>query len=109
MVVAALAYSAISSVRRLRILAISGVVIALLFGITASWLQLRPWHTATEQANDLNQELTRLIPPPPTLRSNVMTWYVENSPRTYEGAYVAHLAVGAARYFIAQKMPVSTK
>ncbi len=102
-VVAALLYSVVLSVRRRPLVAMSLTGVLLLLGIAACWAQLRPWHTATVQAEELNQELLRLVPPPASPRPNVMTWYVENSPHDYKGAYLVHLAVGVARYFIGER------
>jgi hypothetical protein len=98
-IAAALLYSAIVYARKLRPLAMSFVGLLLLLSIGACWAQLRPWHTATVQANEIDQELLRLIPPPATQRPNVMTWYAEDSPHNYKGAYLVHLALGMPRKY----------
>ena len=98
-VVAALLYSAIHYAKKWKSIALSSVGILLLLGIGVCWAQLRPWHTATVQVNELEQELLRLIPPPATPRSNVMTWYTEGSPHNYKGAYLVDLALGMQRAY----------
>jgi len=107
MIAAALLYSAIVATRRWRGWVMSLVGLLLLLSIATCWVQLRPWHTATVQANELEEELLRLIPPPATGQSNVMTWYTEDSPHDYKGAYLVHLALGMPRYFTGrQDVPV---
>ncbi len=96
--VAALLYSAVVRASRLRILKLSLLGVLLLLCIAASWAQLRTWHTATVQANELNQELARLIPPPSAPRPNGMTWYLEAPPREYKGAYLMDVSLPAARH-----------
>lgn len=75
----------------------------LLLCTAITWLQLRPWHTASVQSVELNQELLRLVPERPSPRRTLMTWNVTGLPHDYEGAYLPHLALGAARYYIAGK------
>jgi hypothetical protein len=102
-VAAALIYSVFSAARKWRLPAVFLLGAVALLSIATCWLQLRPWHTATVQANELNQELLRLIPPPTQPRANVMTWYVEDSPHDFKGAYLLHLAIGTARHFIGSR------
>lgn len=100
----ALLYSALRFMRKTwQVVGLSLVGALLLLSIGVCWLQLRPWHTATVQADDLNQELVRLIPPPEGRRPTYLTWYVQDPPHDYKGAYILHLAIGAARHFLANK------
>jgi hypothetical protein len=97
---AALMYSALVAAGKWRKPA--GVLLGFvaLLAIVACWVQLRPWHIATVQANELNQELLQVIPPPATPRSGVMIWHLETPPRDYKGAYLLDLAIGAARHVL---------
>jgi hypothetical protein len=68
------------------------------------WIQLLPWHTASVQAVDLNQELLSLVPP--QARPNGMVWYAEKLPDTYKGAYVFRQGLGNMRFLTSN--PIDT-
>jgi hypothetical protein len=100
---ATLVYAAITRVpTRWRPLAAAPVALALLACVGACWVYLRPWHTATVQAEEIEAELRRLVPPVEEQRSQPMIWYVQNAPDTYKGAYVLRLGMGNLRYFATQ-------
>ena len=102
-VVATLMHSLIASAQRWR-KGISILVGTLLFAsIVVCWVQLRPWYMATLQANNVDEDLAKLIPS--SLDSNNTTWYVENTPDNYKGAYVFRLGLGTTRYFTGGQRP----
>ncbi|HMA38042.1 MAG TPA: hypothetical protein VKY74_26570 [Chloroflexia bacterium] len=76
---------------------VGSLLIALLLAGSAvvTTVQLGPWRGASAQATALLQEIDRLIPPQP--RPSGMTWYVENPPDNYQGAYLFRLGLDAAR------------
>jgi hypothetical protein len=94
--VAAILYSAITSTPRTAPARLF-VASLLLLSIIACWLQLRPWHTATVQVNEIVQDLLHLIPSQP--RPNGLTWYVENVPARYKGVPVLLSGLGISRLF----------
>lgn len=96
--VAALLYELWQSLSWPRI-AYAPVISLLLLCTLATWLQLRPWHTATVIADQVNSDLLKLIPP--QQRPNGMVWYVLNNPSVYEGAYIFQLGLGNKRHFTA--------
>ncbi|MDQ6693251.1 MAG: hypothetical protein M3014_02345, partial [Chloroflexota bacterium] len=88
--VAALLYTAIQATKGARRKwAIGGAAMLLALAITFTWLQLRPWHTATVQLKVLTDELVAMITPMSPPRA--LVWYVENIPDTYEGAYLVRI------------------
>lgn len=95
--VAALLYSAITSVPRFRRSAIELVTALVTLAVVTCWIQLRPWHTATTQVNDLVGELLRLIPSHD--RPNGMIWYTEGVPHVYEGVPLLYSGLGISRIF----------
>ncbi|MBF6614066.1 MAG: hypothetical protein IVW55_13135 [Chloroflexi bacterium] len=97
--VAALLYEAISVARRWRSALIALTALLLLLSISTTWLQLRPWHTATVQRESIDAEISRLIPLPQQPRRGGMIWYVANQPDNYRGAYIERLGLGLARGF----------
>jgi hypothetical protein len=103
--IAVLLYQAALSLRRtrLRMLAPAAIGVLLALGVAASWLHLRPWHTATVQANEVVQELNRLIPPQGQWQG--LVWDATNIPDTYEGAYLFRMGLGELRYFTAGDDP----
>lgn len=93
---AILIHAAVTATKRHRRWALLGVGCLLALGMAACWVQLRPWHTTTVQAEELNRQLQVLIPPNPG-RSQGMTWYVENVPDNYKGAYIFRIGMGNMR------------
>ncbi|MDQ3929617.1 MAG: hypothetical protein M3328_10790, partial [Chloroflexota bacterium] len=95
-----LLYAALEAVkhRRSKMVGLGAVACILLLGIVASWVQLRPWHTASVIAEGINEQ-TRALVPPREDRSVGMTWYVEKLPDTYRGAYLYRLGMGLMRSF----------
>jgi len=100
--VAALLYELWQSLSWPRI-AYAPVISLLLLCTLATWLQLRPWHTATVIADQVNSDLLKIIPP--QQRPNGMVWYVVNNPSVYEGALILQLGMGNKRYFSAPDRP----
>jgi hypothetical protein len=94
--IAVLLYAAIKGVKWQRRWALSGVGCVLALSVFACWVQLRPWHTTTVQAEEINKQLQALIPTIPG-RPQGMTWYVENVPDNYEGAYLFRIGLGNMR------------
>ena len=85
-----------------------GVGALVLACVALCWIQLRPWHTASVQADDIQQQLLRLVPPQP--HANNPVWYSENMPPNYLGAPVFTIGAGAARMVIAGDMlPYDTR
>jgi hypothetical protein len=88
----------LASVRRWRPLVVGFIAAIILLSTSAAWLQLRPWHTASVQVNELVDGLVRLIPPQQH-RPNGMVWFVENTPTRYKGAPVLYSGLGISRLF----------
>ena len=63
-----------------------------------SWVQLRPWHTATVHADALERRLLALIPPEP--QAGKLIWYTQELPQLYQGAYSVGYFLGASRNFM---------
>lgn len=114
LLIAVLLYATCESLVRLRLLdaweavsrraiAYAGVAVLLLAGIVMCWQQLGPWHTATAQVEALNKELVALVPRPPG--SEGMTWYVQNVPETYKGAYLLRIGLEGLRYQATGEIP----
>ena len=97
-VVAVLLYAAISGVKR-RLVSLIVVGAILLMGVAASWLQLRPWQTASVQATELERDLLELIPAPAQPRPQPMLWFAQDTPDNYKGAYIFRLGLGGVRDF----------
>jgi hypothetical protein len=95
--VGALLYEAIAPAGRRRMLARILVGLLLVSSIAVCWAQIAPWHVASAQVNEINEELLRLIPA--QARPARMVWYVENMPDNYRGAYVQRLGLGVMRAF----------
>jgi hypothetical protein len=93
----ALLYEAIASAGRRRMLERILVGLLLVLSMAACWAQIAPWHVASAQVSEINEELLRLIPP--QARPTRMVWYVENMPDNYRGAYVQRLGLGVLRAF----------
>lgn len=94
--IAAIVCAAISGMGRQRRLALVGVCGLLALSGAACWVQLRPWHTTTVQAEEIDRQLQALVPPQPN-RPQGMTWYVENVPDNYKGAYLFRIGLGNMR------------
>lgn len=96
--VAAVLYESISALKRRRARSVSLALVGclLLLSIAAAWVQLRPWHTTTVMAGEIDAQ-TRALIPPQAARPSGMVWYVENTPDTYKGAYLYRLGMGAMR------------
>jgi hypothetical protein len=96
--IAALLYKPISALLSSRsTLAVATLTALIASGVLFSWLNLQPWHIATSQANSINAQLLRLIPP--QVRPQGMVWYTKNLPDNYAGAYIYRLGLGNMRYF----------
>jgi hypothetical protein len=94
--VAVLLHAAITDARgRWKQMALAVVGALILAGVAACWVHLRPWHTATVQAEELGDELLRAVPSEP--RPQQMVWYVEDVPDNYRGAYLFRLGLGTWR------------
>jgi hypothetical protein len=63
--------------------------------MAACWVHLRPWHTATVQAEELGEELLHVVPSEP--RPQQMVWYAEDTPDNYRGAYLFRLGLSTWR------------
>lgn len=93
--IAALLEAALFSVKRQWIARLATGVL-LLSSVAVCWAQLRPWHTATVMATDVQSQLNSLIP---TKRSsNRQAWYVQNLPYNYRGIYLFQIGLGEARH-----------
>ncbi len=99
-IAATLLYEAILAAHKWRTALIVLTALLLLLSISTTWVQLRPWHTATVQRENIDAEISRLIPPPQQARQGGMIWYVANQPDNYRGAYIERLGLGLARGFI---------
>ena len=95
--VAVLLYSAIRASRKLRPIWIGLVAVMLLLSTSLCWVQLKPWHTATVQANEVVSGLLRAIPPQE--RPNGMAWHVERLPFKYQGVPLLLSGLGISRVF----------
>ena len=73
---------------------VRAVAAFLLVGILACSAQLGPWRVATTAAGGARADLAALIPPQP--RPQGLTWYVENAPVDYRGAYIFGRGLDAA-------------
>lgn len=98
--VASIIFALISSLQRRRAVVISMVAVGcvLFLSIVACWAQLRPWHTTTVMAQEIDEQTRTLIPPDHN-RLGGMIWYVKDAPDTYEGAYLYRLGMGTMRDF----------
>lgn len=97
-------YEALRSLRNRPALSFLLVSLPLLICTLLTWLQLRPWHVATVQAQSLEEELLRLIPAQP--RTAGMVWYAQNTPDNYFGAYIFRLGLGGIRDLTTGDEPV---
>jgi len=95
--VAALLHKLMSSSGRLRPLWVGLTSLMVVASIVACWIQLRPWHTASVQTDELVEGLLDLIPARP--RPDGMVWYVENVPYAYKGIYMLRSGLGMSRIF----------
>jgi hypothetical protein len=105
--VALLLGSFINEGHRLRNAGIALTGLLLLAFVAISWVQLRPWHTATVQMQELGDELARLIPP--QTNSRVVVWNVENPPDNYKGAYLLRTVMGEMRHITTGDYPIVAK
>lgn len=94
--IAILIHAAITHTGRQSRWTLPGVGCLLALSMAACWVQLRPWHTTTVQAEAIDRQLQALIPPNPN-RPQGMTWYVENVPDNYQGAYLFRIGMGNMR------------
>jgi hypothetical protein len=96
--IAILIHAAIIAIRRQTWVrwALLGVGCLLALSMVACWVQLRPWHTTTVQAEEIDRQLQALIPPS-SIRPQGMTWYVQNIPDNYKGAYLFRIGLGNMR------------
>jgi hypothetical protein len=101
--VVALMHATLMATTKWRRGAFTGIALLLLLCTGLCWVHLRPWHTATVQAMEVEQDMLRLVPPPPYSRLRGMVWKVEDSPHTYKGAYLLDTALGMMRTFIANR------
>jgi hypothetical protein len=62
-----------------------------------SWINLRPWQTASVHVLEINQQLRNLIPPQPRPKGTL--WNVQDIPDTYQGAYMYRLGLGNIQRF----------
>ncbi|HKP53143.1 MAG TPA: hypothetical protein VJ183_10890 [Chloroflexia bacterium] len=95
--VAGMLHKAISPSGRLRPLRIGLASLLVLASIAICWVQLRPWHTASVQTDELVGSLLDLIPARP--RPNGMMWYIDNLPYSYKGVYVLRSGLGISGIF----------
>gem|GEM_PF-1726785 len=98
---AALAYEALSSARRLRPVFITGLGILLAASMAACWVQVSPWRDATDQVDEIVGELLEAIPPQP--RPNGLVWFVENVPERYKGSLMLNWGLGLSRVYADEK------
>lgn len=96
--VAVLLHGAVESARHWRSLAVGFAGALLVLCSVASWVQLRPWHTATVQSNELVDGLIRLIPPQRD-RANGIVWFVQDVPFKYKGVPLFFTGLGLSRLF----------
>src|SRR5205814_7735518 len=85
---AALLYGTLTYFDLKRPVVIGVVALILVAGIGLSWMQLRPWNTASAMSDDLIEQLHRAIPSQPGSQANGLVWYAQDVPATYQGAYV---------------------
>ena len=102
-IVAALLHATFMAAAKWRRVALSSIALLLLLSVALCWVHLRPWHTASVQAMEVEQDMLRLVPPPPYARQRGMVWKVEASPHTYKGAYLLDTALGMMRTFIGNR------
>jgi hypothetical protein len=95
--VAALLYEAIKAAGKWRPFALVATALLFILGVVTSWAQITPWHTATAISEDVGNKLHSLIPPRPD-SPQPATWYVENVPDTYRGAYLFRVGLGPMRH-----------
>jgi hypothetical protein len=95
--VAALLYQAVSLAGRARSVLASLVGLLLLLSTATCWVQLRPWHTASVQTEELVASLLRIIPAQE--RPQGMVWYSDNIPVLYKGVYMLYTGLGISRTF----------
>jgi hypothetical protein len=101
--VAVLLYSAISAARRLRPVIIGSVCLLVLLSAVICWINLRPWHTATVQVNELVDHLLRAIPP--NSQPGDLTWYADRVPFKYKGVPLLLSGLGISRVFAGGDYP----
>lgn len=101
--VAVLIYSAIETARRFRSSLIYLTAGLLVISVGVCWVQLRPWHTATVQVNELEEHLLSVIPPQP--RAHGMTWYVDQIPFRFKGVPLLHSGLGLSRVLLGGDCP----
>jgi hypothetical protein len=116
LLVAALLHGACESMQGLRLpgrwrhvqgraLAYGGVAVLLFASILFCWRQLGPWQVTTVQVEHLSKELVTLIPRQPGPGS--MTWYIQNVPDTYKGAYLMRIGIEGLRYYTTREQPAA--
>jgi hypothetical protein len=101
--VAVLIHSAINATRRFRSTLICLTTVLLVMYICVCWIQLRPWHTATVQVNELEEHLLRAIPP--QSHTHGMTWYVDHIPFRFKGVPLLQSGLGLSRLLMGGDYP----
>lgn len=96
--VAALLYSLVRQVRpRWRSIASGAIAVLVLLCIGGTWFQLRTWHTATVQVNEIVNTMLRLVPA--HQRPNGFAWYAQDIPSRFKGVPVLLSGLGISRIF----------
>lgn len=95
--VAVLLYGFVSRVNRWRNAVLAVVGLITLGSVAVCWVQLHPWHTASVQVEDIDRQLSALLPP--VQPGEEMVWFSENTPDNYMGAYLLRLGLGTLPYF----------
>lgn len=124
--VSTLLYATLLRAGRWRTPALACVGILTLLSVVVCWLHLQPWQSATAQTLEIEQSLSRMIPPPaqpvpdwkvwhmereirglapPDPQPEGVVWYVENMPDTYQGAYLYRLGLRESRFLRRGEMP----
>ena len=104
LLMASLLYSLIATVRY-RALGVLLIAFTIVCGVFVNWVQLIPWQAATTQVASLERDLIRMIPP--WSMADKTTWYVQNPPDNYKGAYMLRLGLGGTRYFMGVGNPTT--
>lgn len=101
---AALISAAVRAAGRLKPVALALTALLLLACIAVTWIQLRTWHAATVQSTEFEQSLLRSLPPQQPSDQNT-TWFAQNLPNTYLGAYAEGPFLGYTRNFTYSSAP----
>jgi hypothetical protein len=92
--VALLLYEAAAYLRRTVVIA-GAVGLLLLLGVAICWVQLRPWHTATVQVDDIVSRLAESVPPQHAAQGTL--WFAQDVPQDYLGTRVFSKGLGRHR------------